>query len=317
MFLAAIAAIICPVLPGQIENEDFWIAGRYDGNRVIIYFDAVQFNNTAPGDARRIVDPVADGFFEPVELPASFIADFFKKPGTHRFALGEEYDVLTGGDAISVKLTSLIGTEADEGVGNNSYIGALATVIGECPLLVPAEYYAVRQHREPVCGSKLPGHPPQFRAKFATLVDEPARFDVQTQIVSLLTKSMRSIASDSQRSAAEGRSPAFTLQSFRVTDGTLRYYAIARWKSGSKPAPSDFSLGAWLAPAPALRILAVEVNQYVNPPRILNVVDLSGGKTGIILARGGEDSRSTDLVEYRDGLDAAHMRTLQSISAAE
>jgi rRNA maturation protein Nop10 len=308
----------CNSVSGQTHPERFRLAGRYDGNRVIIYFDAVKFNKTVPPNAPRMVNPVAVGFFQPVELPASYIANFLKEPDAYRFALGEEYDVLTSSTAISVKLTTLVGTEGDEEVGNDSYIGALATVTGECPLPESNDYYAVRRHQEPVCGSKAqPGHPIRFSRKFATLVNEPVRFDVQTQIVSLLTQRMMSTASDLQRHAAEGHSPAFAVQPFRVADGSLRYYATAQWKSGARPARSDFSLGAWIASGPTLRILAVEANQNVNLPRILNVANLGGGETGIILANGGEDSISTDLVEYRDGLDVAHMRTLQSIAAGE
>lgn len=318
ILLGVFGAMHCGSVLGQTEREPFWIAGRYDGNRVIIYFDAVKFNNTLPPHAPRIVDPVADGFFLPVELPASYIAQFQKGPNAERFALGDEYDLLTGGDAIPVKLTASVGTEGDEGVGNDSYVGALATVVGPCTLFATKGYYVVRRHQEPVCGSKAqPGHPIHFPTKFATLVNEPVRFDVQTQIVSLLTQRMMSIASDLQRHAAEGHSPAFTLQPFRVADGSLRYYATVQWKSGTRPAPSDFSLGAWLVPGSTLRILAVEANQNVNLPQILNVADLGGGKTGIILANGRQDSSSTDLVEYGDGLDVAHMRTLQSIAAGE
>ncbi|MGH9736811.1 MAG: hypothetical protein ACRD8A_19750 [Candidatus Acidiferrales bacterium] len=305
-------------LLAQTEREPFWIAGRYDGNRVIIYFDAVKFNNTVPANAPRIVDPVASGFFLPVELPTNYIANFLREPNAYRFDLGEEYDVLAGGDAISVKLTTLVGTEGDEGVGNDSYIGALATVVGECSLFGTNEYYVVRRHRDPVCGSPRQAWPGGvFPTRFAELMHDPVRFDVQTQIVALLTQRMTSIASEPQRHAAEGHSPAFSVQPFRVADGSLRYYAIARWKSGANPAPSDFSLGAWLVPAPTLRLLAVEANQNVDLPHILNVADLGGGRTGIILGNGGEDSASTDLVEYQDGLDVAHMRNLQSIAAGE
>jgi len=302
----------------QTPHDPFWIGGRYDGNRVIIYFDAVRFNNTVPANAPRIVDPVVSGFFLPVELPTDYIATFFREPNAYRFALGEEYDVLSGGDAISVKLTTLVGTEGDEGVGNDSYIGALATVVGECSLFSTNGYYVVRPHRDPVCGSPRQAWPGGvFPTRFAEPMHDPVRFDVQTQIVALLTQRMISIASEQQRHAVEGLSPVFSVQAFRVADGSLRYYATAKWKSGAKPEPSGFSLGAWLTPTPALRILAVEANQNLDLPYLLNVADLGGGKTGMILGNGGEDSTSTDLVEYQDGVDAAHMRRLQSIAAGE
>lgn len=303
---------------GQSQREHFWLAGRYDGNRVIIYFDAVKFNKTVPSDARRITDPVVGGFFQPVELPASYIAQFQKRPNTEHFALGEEYDVLSGSNAIHVKLTTLVGTEGDEEVGNDSYIGALGTVIGECDLL-GTEYYVVRRHREPVCGSPRQAWPGGvLPTRFAGLAHDPVRFDVQAQIVSLLTQRMMLLASDLQRHAAEGHAPAFTMQPFRVAGGSLRYYATAEWKSGAKPEPSDFSLGAWLVPTPSPRVLAVETRHLeVNLPQILNVADLGGGRTAIILSNSALDSNSIELVEYRDGADVAHMRNIQSIGAGE
>jgi hypothetical protein len=304
----------CPLL-GQVRRNNFWIAGRYDGDRVIIYFDAVKFNGTFPPDARRMIDPVAEGFFTPFELPATYIAQLQVAPGSERFALGGEYDLLTGGDKIPVKLTTLIGTRGDEEVGNNSYIGALATVVGPCTLFATKGYYVVRRHQEPVCGTKR--RPGDITPRnFAALVNEPVRFDIQRQIVSLLTQRMDTLASDQQRRGAGGHPPLFAVHPFRVADGSLRYYATARW-TGSKPAPSDFSLGAWLAPTPTLRILAVETNRYGDLPQIVNVVNLGPDRTGIILTEVGEDSVSTDAVEYRDGLDVANMPILQSIAAGE
>ena len=38
---------------GQKGPERFWLAGRYDGNRVVVYFDAVQFKGTMSSNARR------------------------------------------------------------------------------------------------------------------------------------------------------------------------------------------------------------------------------------------------------------------------
>lgn len=65
-----ITALLCHAAPAQTQPEPFWLAGRYDGNRMIIYFDEVKFNGTVPSTAKRIVDPVVGGFFMSVELPA-------------------------------------------------------------------------------------------------------------------------------------------------------------------------------------------------------------------------------------------------------
>lgn len=302
----------------QAESEHFWLAGRYDGNRVIIYFDAVKLNNTVPTNARRITDPVAPGFLMPVELPASYISRFQNHPDAAHFAIGEHYDVLTDGRAIEVTLTSLVGTEGDEQVGNDSYIGALAIITSKCPIM-DEMYFAVRPHRGPTCDSPRQAWPGgKFPTRFAEMLHEPVQFDVQTRIVSLLTQRMTSIASAEQQHAAQSHSPEFTVQCFRLADGSLRYYATAQWKLSAQSTPSDLLVGAWLSPTPDLHILAIEKPNFdVSLPTILNVADLGGGKTGIILSTSAEDSNATVLVEYRDGLDLAHMPLLQSISAGE
>jgi hypothetical protein len=50
-------------------------------------------------------------------------------------------------------------------------------------------------------------------------------------------------------------------------------------------------------------------------PDLLNVVDLGGGKTGIIFGISGEDSGSLNLAEYSDGASLREMRSLHSIGA--
>jgi hypothetical protein len=79
---------------GQKKPERFWLAGRYDGNRVVVYFDAVKFEGTLSSNARKIPPPVAKAFFEPAEVPASYIARFQKMPDAEHFAIGERYDLL-------------------------------------------------------------------------------------------------------------------------------------------------------------------------------------------------------------------------------
>jgi hypothetical protein len=68
----------CRSAVAQMQPDQFWLAGRCDGNRVIVYFDAVQFHGTVPSTARKIADPVAGGFLKPVELPPSHVAQFLK-----------------------------------------------------------------------------------------------------------------------------------------------------------------------------------------------------------------------------------------------
>jgi hypothetical protein len=153
LFCLALAAIL---LGGsgnvwsQGQPERFWLAGRYDGNRIIVYFDAVKFNGTVPPNARKLPYPVVNGFFEQVELPSNYVAQFQNRPNAEHFQISDEYDLIVGNDGIvPITLTTLIGFESDEQVGNDSYIGALATVKNSDYLLYSKGYYAVRRHQEP------------------------------------------------------------------------------------------------------------------------------------------------------------------------
>lgn len=104
------------------------------------------------------------------------------------------------------------------------------------------------------------------------------------------------------------------MQSFRLANGSLRYYARANWETEKEPNDgSNDALGAWLTPS--LQILAIETG--TSPygfesalPNLLNVVDLGGGRTGVI-------GRSLSLVEYHDGASLREMSTLQALSAGE
>jgi hypothetical protein len=308
--------------PVETHSERFWLAGRYDGNRIIVYFDAVKFNGTVPSIAEKLTDPVVAGFFMPVKLPWAYVAKLQQKPGAEQFKLGDRYDLVLSCDEVApVTLTTMLGTEGDEPVGNDSYIGALATIDNDRDRMIFKGYYAVRRHRDiPEDESKRLRTP----GVCAGLEDEPVRFDFQSQIVDLLTQRMKTTASEAEQSAAHGISPIFNVQEFRLADGTLRYYARAAWKSGNADeVKSIFALAAWIAPEPTLHALAVQTRTSPYDgldsvlPNLLNVVDLSEGRTGIIVAIIGEDEASTRLLEYRDGLDFQHMRVIQYIGAGE
>jgi hypothetical protein len=325
ILLLGVATAQCASTPTQTEASRFWLAGRYDGNRIIVYYDAVQFHGTVPHTAKRIVDPVVGGFFMPVELPASNVAQFLKAPGMERFALGDKYDLLLDyGKVATVTLTMLVGTEGDEEVGNDSYIGALATVENEDdPMYLDngGGIYVIRRHRE-LPGSK-PESSPSPDTVYAGLQNEPVRFDIQNKIVGLLTERMGSTTKADSKLTVASMSPVFAVQAFLLANGKLRYYARAVWNSGEGAnTKTVLALSAWISPSPTLHILAVEERESPYDglsvlPGLCNVVDLGRGRTGIIVGRSGEDDNSTDLLEYRDGVDLKQMRILQSIAAGE
>jgi hypothetical protein len=308
LVLGLLSGTRAPVF-GQSKNERFWVAGRYDGTRILVYFDAVKFKGTLPPSAHKLAIPVAEGFFDAVELPATYISQYQKVAGAERFSIGDQYDLLLGnGGTATVTLTTLIGCEGDEFTGNDSFIGALATVKDRNSLLFTKNYYAVRRHREQPARPK----PATAQTVYASLLDQSVRFNIQSRIVSLLTQRLK---------MAANVSPVLTVQSFRLANGSLRYYARAFWQSGKKGNNSDVAIGAWLTAT--VQVLAVETGIYSDSsdswevPSLLNVVDLGGGRTGLIVSSSGVESISLNLVEYRDGVSLKEMRTLQSIGAAE
>ncbi len=309
---------------GQREPERFWLAGRYDGNRVVVYFDAVKFKGTMLSNASKIAEPVADGFFDPVELPASYIARFQNTPNAEHFAIGDRYDLLLGNGTIAtIKLTTLVGCETDEGVGNDSFIGALGTVERKDSLVFTKSYYAVRRHQEsPSGGAKPRPKSPAEYLKYAHLREGLVRFGVQSQIAALLNERLKMESNDAVRREAEKAPLAFEVQPLSVADGSLRYYVRAQWESGKgRQGRPTYGLAAWIAPLPTLHILAVEMLSTAldggELPELFNVVDLGDGRTGIIVQFLGGDGRALDLLEYRDGISLLQMHVLQSISTGE
>jgi hypothetical protein len=317
-----VALALCTPAAAQTQGDRFWIAGRYDGNRIIVYFDAVKFNGTLPSDAHKLASPVVTGFFEPVQPPESYIVHLQKGSGAEQFHLGDHYDLISDeGHIAMVTLTTLIACETDEGVGNDSFIGALATLNDNDLGYFRKYHYVLRRHND--VRRKAVNPKTEIPTVWVRLESEPVEFDTQTQIVALLSDRMKALATDAQRRRAERTSPLFQVSGFRVADGTLRYYARAFWKPEKDLDRSSYAVAAWIAPLPKLHTLALEKRTcgYEDfecvVPKLRNVVDLGDGKTGIIVDISGDDGASLELLEYRDGANLTQMRKLQFISAGE
>src|ERR1022692_4652371 len=79
LVFVAVVAIDIGNASGEVAAEHFWLAGRYDGNRVIVYFDAVRFGADHPPREGTIAPPVAQGFFDPVPTSSEFVASVLKR----------------------------------------------------------------------------------------------------------------------------------------------------------------------------------------------------------------------------------------------
>ena len=212
----------------------------------------------------------------------------------------------------------LVGFQSVEGVGNDSYIGALGTIEESKQdwLYFTKTYLAARRHQV----QKQEEHDrDEFRMEFATLLEQPVEFSVQAKIVGLLRNRMNSLVSVAMRQEAAAISPSFTVQQFRLADGSLRYYARAAWTSqNGKSAKPIAAISAWIAPSPTLHVVAEESRDaFEYLPELLNVIDLRNGNAALVVRECGNDSGSINLVGYRDGMNLERMRTLQEISAGE
>jgi hypothetical protein len=78
--------------------ERFWLAGRYDGNRVIVYFDAVKFGAHFPPNVAPLAPAIAEGFFTPLRLSTAFVNSMKRKPTAEHFHVGDRFDLLLGHD---------------------------------------------------------------------------------------------------------------------------------------------------------------------------------------------------------------------------
>jgi hypothetical protein len=328
----ALAALSVPSIPtiAQEPSARFWLAGRYDGNRIVVFFDAVKFKGTVPPSAHTLAIPAALGFLFQKELPASYVAQLPREPNAERFRVGEQYDLRMGdGRMTTVTITTMVGYVSDDEDDDPSYIGALAKVNEPTDLLGTRNYYALQRHdsKRPASRKTEPTAAGAFPAPnsgtFASLFDEPVQLDVQTEIAALLTSRLRMTATAEQQGLANNLAPTLAVQSFRLADGNLRYYARAEWRSNDEPeSPPVFAMGAWIAPAPELRILALEeiTSTYGfldELPDLLNVVDLGAGRTGIIANITGPGDSTLGLWEYRDGADLGHMKLFQSLVTDE
>jgi hypothetical protein len=304
------------------KPERFWLARRYDGNRVLVYFDPVKFDGTLPSNSPKLPGPVTRDFFALVQLSPDYVARFQNSPGAEHFTLGDTYDLLTGGGNMAeVTLTTLVGAESDEAVGNDSFIGALATLKNEAKLTLSKQgYYVLRRHQSP--GKSQ--HTDSPNKPHAGLLDEPVQFDIQSKIVSLITKRAKVLATESQRHQMESVSPGVAVQEFCLADGSLRYYARAAWTSENGSIQDiPYALAAWIAPSPNLHIAAEQArttgyNDFDGVlPDLLNVVGLANGRTAIIVLITGDDGAALRLLEYHEGADLQHMVVLQSIEVGE
>src|SRR5262249_19125578 len=146
------------------------------------------------------------GFLSQKELPAAYVAQFQKNPAAEHFHPGDRYDLLLGeGRVATVTITSFVGYVSDDEDDDPSYIGALARVSDATALVGTRGYYALRRHaasRNKVEATAASASLADATGDAAALTEQPVRFDVQTQILAVLTERMHAVASEEEQRRA-------------------------------------------------------------------------------------------------------------------
>lgn len=302
------------------ETERVWIAGRYDRTRVVLYFDTATFHGTIPAGAPTMKAPVAVFPFDARVLPAAYIARLPRARDAEHFAVGDHYDLLLdGGRAFTVTLTTLVGFESDEYVGNSSYIGALGTLAtADVPRFASQSYFVARRHvdQDPRAAA---AHTDR-RAPAAGLVRTPVPAGTRQRVTALLRARLATDADSAVR--ADVRTVPLRLekvQPFRLAGGVLRYHVKARMEIVGTVC---WMIDAWMMPPPKAQLMEGTVRTCLldgphGTPELLSVVSLGDGRTGLTLFVPQGDGWSYYLMEYRDGEGFGKMRILRGLTFGE
>ena len=324
------------------EAPAYWIAGRYDSSHVVIVFDAVHYGLKPPAGAKDLPAAVAPDLYrlgEFFSVPAALAARYQVQSRGERFAPGDVYDLLLGNargyyETLTVTIVQCVGWQFDEGVGNDSYLGAVAAVkpgrFGNGLMEAPGELFVVRRH--------VPGEKVQSRRQAPGIMATPPQFAVETAIGRLLERWLptelrrpggvaATMAAPLYAALEAGRGKLrFDVQGVRLASGDIRYYVRAEWDLPPGLVPRHrvgLAMGAWLAPSPTLHIVSSSII-YTNEddtgiadnlvPALRNAVDLGDGATGVILMTQGGDGFGVALCAYSD---KPPLRVLSSFSAGE
>jgi hypothetical protein len=316
--LVIIATLTCAARPlGQTVTERFWIAARYDQTQWLVYFSAGAFGNVAslPVGATKVPPPIIKLYpFPPIALTQAGLKQFRAKPGSTPFAVGDTFTLmLDDGRNAPITLTRLVGFQNDEEVGNESFIGALGRVADTNRDGLRKDYYIVSDRNT----SSVPP-PSPARAARAGLSLARVPTSVTSQAGAVIRAHVQADTRSRLRARAAGRGPAIQrAQQFTLANGSVRYYMFGNFGEGADGDVCRF--GAIVAAAP-LRVLSVDESACLNANGeavLLNVLDLGGGRTGVIVDRFLGDGRALELVRYDETLSLFRMPTLQSLSSAE
>ena len=271
-------------------QERFWIAARYDATQFVTYFEPVHFG-TLPTRDNQLVQPRTPDFFGPRPIAQADLERVRPVAG-EPFKVGGRYDVLTAdGGTVPMVLTSLVKFHTDEGIGNDSYIGALGRVAAPDLAKLRSNYVVVRR----------PDGPDPARGSRAGLTEGTVPSAVAAKLLALV-----------------GGTKVIAAQPFTTAGGDGRQFVLATVGTGR----DCRTRLTWLTGQPESRVVGTEDLPFCGSTlyaglRLRAVVDMGYGRTGLVVVLQSEGGREVKLVEYRDGLKLGEMRVWQTISVGD
>ena len=271
-------------------QERFWIAARYDATQFVTYFEPVHFG-TLPTRDNQLVQPRTPDFFGPRPMAAADLERVRPVTG-EPFRIGSRYDVLAAdGGVVPMVLTSLVKFHTDEGIGNDSYIGALGRVAPPDMARLRGNYVVIRR----------PDSPDPARGSRAALTEGLVPSAVAARLLTIV-----------------GGTRVIAAHQFTTAGGDARQFVATTAGTGRECRTRL----AWLTGQPEYRVLSTEDLPFCGSTRYAGlrlraIIDMGLGRTGLVVVWQGGASKSVKLVEYRDGLKLEEMHVWQTISVGD
>ena len=312
------------------RRDSLWLGGRVDSTRVAIYFDSISLRGSLPKNVE--ISRTRTAGMLPFAIVDSRYLDSLRPRPKRWFNVGDRFELLGGrGQTASARVTDFIVFPGDEGTGNSSYVGALATITSARPFT--AFHVVARRSGGRARDSSAAG-----------IVDQP----LDSSLAREVRDRIRAFLTDQPTEAIHPRLPPGTpakesaagrdrvaqlirrdaqtspltlddITAFRLANGEMRYYARARLVANDAACTV---VGAWLRPASPLRVTAGDARGCAAdlPKQIdalLNVVDVGEGHLVLIVETDLADGFELSLVEFRDGASVPQMCSIQSIGQSE
>lgn len=309
--------------PAAQPAAGWWLAERDTAGQMRITFDTASPDPSSPLRAEGAITTAQFAALEATAVPPS------RRRAPSAVKIGDPYDLVWNGQAVQVRIVALFALRSMYDLNIGAEVASDAA--GEAKLSAAGgKYFLARQagaNLAPATGSPPP----------AALFPAELPGSLQAQIGAMLTPRALKAANDMLQKSGDPQNPyeswlhrfltsspgapRLDIQGVRLA-GSMgeRYLVRAEWSSNGA---QTFVLGAWVALAPALTLLSVDMTAPETVqndmdccgssamamdddyPRLLRVVDLGGQRTGVLRERVVYEGNGIELDTYSDAAGLA------------